>query len=307
MSLLRIATRQSQLALTQTRHVAALLAARSPDLDCQLVGMTTTGDQVLDRPLAAIGGKGLFVKELEIAMQEGRADCAVHSAKDVPIFLPEGFALSFVAPRVDPQDAWVSTRYASPGDLPAGARVGTSSLRRAAQLRARYPGLVIEALRGNVNTRLTKLDRGDYDGIVLAAAGLRRLGFADRIRTLLEPRESLPAIAQGVLAIEYPERRADLAARFAALSDPGLTACVVAERALGRVLEGSCEVPLGGYATLEAGTLTLDGLIATPDGSRIVRDRMQAPLADAEGLGERLGERLLTLGGEAVRALLPRR
>jgi hydroxymethylbilane synthase len=297
----RIATRESQLALAQTRMVAAALAARHA-VEVELVPMTTKGDRVLDRPLAQVGGKGLFVKELEVAMEEGRADVAVHSMKDVPMVLPAQFALATFGAREVPQDALVSNRFDSLAALPPGARVGTSSLRREAQLRHAYPALVIVALRGNVNTRLAKLDAGEYDAIVLAAAGLRRLGFGDRIRALLA--DSIPAIGQGILAIEYPAARVDLAALLAPFEEAATASAARAERALGLIVGGSCDVPLGAHARIEDGRATLAGFIGLPDGTRLARASAYAAASDAEELGHRVGERLLSEGGREILALL---
>jgi hydroxymethylbilane synthase len=296
----RIATRESQLALAQTRMFAAALSGRGAQVE--LVPMTTRGDRVLDRPLAQVGGKGLFVKELEHAMSEGRADLAVHSMKDVPMVLPSGFALATFGEREVPLDALVSNRHDSLASLGAGARVGTSSLRREAQLRHKYPRLDVRPLRGNVNTRLAKLDAGDYDAIVLAAAGLRRLGFGDRVRALLD--DSIPAIGQGILAVEFPADRDDLARLLAPLERPETAAAARAERALGLVVEGSCEVPLGGHARVENGRLALDAFIGLPDGSRLARARDSAPLAEAEALGRRVAGQLLASGGREILALL---
>ena len=284
--------------MAQTRMVAAALAAREPGLRVDLVPMTTKGDRVLDRPLAQVGGKGLFVKELEHAMSEGRADLAVHSMKDVPMVLPPGFALVTFGAREVPLDAFVSNRFDSLAALAPGARVGTSSLRREAQLRHRYPKLDVRALRGNVNTRLAKLDAGDYDAIVLAAAGLRRLGFGDRIRAVID--DSIPAICQGILAIEYPAARADLAALLAPFEHAEAAAAARAERALGLVVEGSCEVPLGAHARIEAGRVTLEAFVGMPDGSRFARARDSAPLGEAEALGHRVAEQLLSCGGREI-------
>jgi hydroxymethylbilane synthase len=269
--------------------------------------MTTKGDRVLDRPLAQVGGKGLFVKELEVALDEGRADIAVHSLKDVPMEVPAQFALATFGPREDPRDAFVSGRAESLDALRDGAVVGTSSLRRECQLRHRYPGLRFQALRGNVNTRLAKLDAGDYDAIILAAAGLRRLGLQDRIRALLPPELSLPAIGQGILGIEYARTRADLAALLAAFEHRDTSLAARAERALGLVVEGSCEVPLGGMARVEGELLILEGFIGMPDGSRMVRERTQGPVDQAEAVGRALGERLLAQGGRQILASLERR
>jgi hydroxymethylbilane synthase len=299
---LRIATRESQLALAQTATVAAALRARVPGLEVQTVGMTTRGDRVLDRPLAQVGGKGLFVKELEAAMEDGRADIAVHSMKDVPMELGAQFALVTFGAREQPLDAFVCNRYAGPGELPAGARVGTSSLRRESQLRRRYPGLELRPLRGNVNTRLAKLDAGEYDAIILAAAGLRRLGLEARIRAVMA--DAIPAICQGILAIEFLRARADIADLLAPLEDPATAFAARAERAFGRVVEGSCEVPLGAFATVEGERLALEGFIGLPDGSRVVRDTLAGSTAQAQSLGERLGEKLLEAGGREILRVL---
>jgi len=299
-SLIRIATRESRLALRQTEMVAAALHARHPDITVETVGMTTRGDQILDRPLSQVGGKGLFIKELEVALAEGRADIAVHSMKDVPMDLPAGFALTTFGAREDPHDAFVSPRFASLDALRAGAVVGTSSLRRECQLRRAYPALAFKALRGNVNTRLAKLDAGDYDAIILAAAGLKRLGFGDRIRTLLSPEVAIPAIGQGILAIEHRAGRDDLAAILSKFSDPSADAAAKAERALGLVVEGSCEVPVGGLAIVHGEALRLDGFIGTPDGRQFVRHHVVGLAHDAQSLGHMLGEHLLREGGRAI-------
>lgn len=301
---LRIATRESKLAMWQTEHVAARLVERHPGMAIEIAGMTTKGDRILDRPLAQVGGKGLFIKELEVALADNLADIAVHSMKDVPMELPDGFAMLPFGPREDARDAFVSRRYASLASLPAGAIVGTSSLRRECQLRRAYPSLVIKPLRGNVNTRLAKLDAGDYDAIILAAAGLKRLGFGDAIRELLPLALALPAIGQGVLAIEFLAARADLAELLAPFVDPAARAAADAERALGLVVEGSCEVPLGGHATVTGASLVLEGFLGLPDGSRLVRERVEGATADAPGLGRALGERILAHGGREVLALL---
>jgi hydroxymethylbilane synthase len=300
MSTLRIATRESQLALTQTRLVAARLGEAHPGLAVELVPMTTKGDRVLDRPLAQVGGKGLFVKELEVALDEGRADIAVHSLKDVPMVIPPQFALATFGPREVPLDAFVSTRHESLAAMPAGARVGTSSLRRECQLRRAYPHLRFLPLRGNVNTRLAKLDAGDYDAVILAAAGLRRLGLAERIRATLA--DAIPAIGQGILAVEFVRARDDVARAVAPFEDPDTAAAARAERALGLVVEGSCEVPVGGYAQVRDGVLALEGFVGLPDGSRLVRDRIEGAPASAEALGTTLGHKLLEAGGREILA-----
>jgi hydroxymethylbilane synthase len=300
-----IATRESRLALWQAEHVRDLLRKLYPACRVELLGMTTRGDQILDRPLAKVGGKGLFVKELETALQDGRADIAVHSMKDVPMELPAEFALVAIGPREVPLDAFVSSRYASLDDLPPGAVVGTSSLRREAQLHARYPYLAVTSLRGNLDTRLRKLDEGQYDAIILAAAGLTRLGLAERIRAVLPADVSLPAAGQGALGIEAAAGRADIAAWLAPLNDAATAACVRAERAVSRALAGSCEVPLGAYAELAAGGLRLRGFVATPDGSRFARAERVGAVDAPEALGLALAEELRTQGAAAILAALP--
>ena len=301
-----IATRESRLALWQAEHVQGLLRQLYPGCSVELRGMTTRGDQILDRPLAKVGGKGLFVKELETALLDGSADIAVHSLKDVPMVLEDAFSLVAIGPREVPFDAFVSNRYASLDDMPPGAVIGTSSLRREAQLHARYPYLAVTSLRGNLDTRLRKLDSGEYDAIILAAAGLTRLGLADRIRTVLPPETSLPSAGQGALGIEAAAHRADVAAWLAPLNDVATAACVRAERAVSRALAGSCEVPLAAYAEMQAGnTLRLRGLVALPDGSRIAAAELSGSAADPEGLGLRLVEQLRADGADAILAELP--
>jgi hydroxymethylbilane synthase len=297
---IRIATRESALALRQTQMVAAQLSARHPGLVIETVGMTTRGDTILDRPLSQVGGKGLFIKELEVALAEDRADIAVHSMKDVPMELPPGFSLTTFGPREDPRDAFVSTRYQRLADLPEGAVVGTSSLRRECQLRRAFPKLVFQALRGNVNTRLAKLDAGQYDAIILASAGLVRLGFEARIADHVPSSLCLPAIGQGVLAIEFRSDRADLAALLAGDCDPATQAAATAERALGLVAEGSCEVPVGALARIEARRLKLEGFIGLTDGTRMVRASLEGEPGEAERLGRQLGESLLAAGGREI-------
>ena len=300
-----IATRESALALWQARHIAARLEALYPGLTVELLGMTTQGDRILDVTLNKIGGKGLFVKELETALQEGRADIAVHSMKDVPMRLPEGFAIAAITEREDPRDAFVSTRYDNLAALPAGAVVGTSSLRREAQIRARYPELLVKPLRGNVQTRLGKLDGGEYDAIILAAAGLKRLGLGDRIRALLSPDESLPAPGQGALGIEICADRADLQALLAPLNHAETADCVTAERAMSLRLDGSCETPLGGYAEIvDEHFLRMRGFVARPDGSEILRAESNGSRAAAQGLGRQVADLMLTEGARAL--LIPR-
>jgi hydroxymethylbilane synthase len=269
--------------------------------------MTTRGDQILDRTLSKVGGKGLFVKELENALADGRADLAVHSLKDVPMELPEGFVLSTIMEREDPRDAFVSNAFDSLAALPPGSVVGTSSLRREAMLRARYPQLVVKPLRGNLDTRLGKLDRGDYAAIILAAAGLKRLGLGDRIRSLLDPADSLPAAGQGALGIEIRADRADLAAWLAPLHHEHTAAAVEAERMVSRALGGSCEVPLAAYATWHDGALHLRGVVATPDGQRVLSAHASAPAPTAGAaleLGREVANDLQAQGAlEIVRAL----
>jgi len=304
---IRIATRESRLALRQTELVAAALTARLPGVAVETLGMTTKGDRVLDRPLAEVGGKGLFVKELEVALDEGRADLAVHSLKDVPMVIAPQFALATFGVREDPHDAFVSGRHAAPEDLPAGALVGTSSLRRESQLRHAFPKLRFRALRGNVNTRLAKLDAGEYDAIILAAAGLNRLGLGARVRMLLPEALALPAIGQGILAVEYRRDRADLAALLAPFTDAATETAARAERALGLVVEGSCDVPLGGLARRAGERLAIEGFIGLPDGTRLVRDRLEGAASGAEALGAELGRRLLDAGGREILDILARR
>jgi hydroxymethylbilane synthase len=289
-----IATRESRLALWQAEHVKALLAQRGHQV--HLLGMTTLGDQILDRSLSKVGGKGLFVKELEVALEEGRADLAVHSLKDVPMELPDGFVLACVMEREDPRDAFVSNHHANLASLPLGAVVGTSSLRRMALLRALRPDLKIEPLRGNLDTRLRKLDEGLYDAIVLAAAGLKRLGLGDRIRDVFEPALMLPAAGQGALGIEVRADRQDVIEALAPLAHPSTWLAVAAERAVSRAMGGSCSMPLAAFATLEAGTLTLAAAWGDPDGVlALVRVQMSAPvtdLASATALGTRVAAEL---------------
>jgi len=297
---IRIATRESQLALRQTHMVAAALRERHPEMAVEIVGMTTLGDRVLDRPLAEVGGKGLFVKELEVALREDRADIAVHSMKDVPMEVAPDFALTTFGAREEPLDAFVSVGYATLDEMPAGAVVGTSSLRRECQLRRAYPALSFRALRGNVNTRLAKLDRGEYDAIILAVAGLRRLGLAERVRAIVPEAISLPAIAQGILAIEFLASRPGIGAVLAAFEQPATAVSARAERALGRVVEGSCDVPLGALARVSAGIVGLEAFLGLPDGTRIVRESASGAADRAEALGAGLGERLLANGGREI-------
>lgn len=301
---LTIATRESQLALWQAYHIRDRLLALYPGLRVELLGITTQGDRILDTPLARIGGKGLFIKELEQAMAEGRADLAVHSLKDVPMELPPGFRLAAITAREDPRDAFVSNQYARLAELPAGARVGTSSLRRQAQLRARFPHLVIDTLRGNVNTRLRKLDEGEYAAILLAVAGLKRLGLDGRITAILPPEESLPAVGQGALGIEVCDDRPELIDLLAPLADPVTTACVTAERAFSRRLQGGCQAPIGGYAEMIDDRLRLRGFVADLSGQRMLRAEGMAKSSAAETLGEAVADDLLRQGADRLLAEL---
>lgn len=297
-----IATRESPLALWQAHHIQHRLQTLYPGLTVELLGMTTQGDRILDVTLNKIGGKGLFVKELELALQEGRADLAVHSMKDVPMTLAPEFSLAVICEREDPRDAFVSNQFKQLADLPVGSVVGTSSLRRESQLRAAYPHLTIKPLRGNVGTRLGKLDADEYDAIVLAAAGLKRLGLENRIAECLDPQTSLPAPGQGALGIEICSGRTDLAALLAPLGDPATTACVTAERALSRRLNGSCQLPLGAFCEDDDGMLQLTAFVALPDGSDMVRAQGSGSRSGAEGLGLKVAELLLTEGAASILA-----
>jgi hydroxymethylbilane synthase len=297
---LRIATRKSQLALWQAEYVRDVLLQYHPDLNVELVKMTTQGDKILDTPLAKVGGKGLFVKELEAGLISGDADIAVHSMKDVPVELPEGLHLSVICPREDPRDAFVSKNYASFESLPKGARLGTSSLRRQCQLAAQRPDLNIIDLRGNVNTRLQKLDAGDYDAIILAAAGLKRLGMQDRITEILSPEISLPAIGQGAVGIECRVDDDWVNELLAPLNDRDTAVRVRAERALNHRLQGGCQVPIAGYAELAHGVILLRGLVGTVDGSKIIHGEIAGQPEDAEYLGRVLAEDLLTRGADEI-------
>lgn len=304
MTTLRIATRESRLALWQAEHVAARLREVHAHLNVVLVPMTTTGDQVLDRTLAQVGGKGLFVKELELALLEDRADIAVHSMKDVPSVLPEALMLTCMLERADPRDAFVSTQYPRFADLPHGAHVGTASLRRQSQLLALRPDLRISPVRGNVETRLRKLDEGQYSAIVLASAGLTRLGLAARITEYLDVERSIPAAGQGVVGIEC--RRNDTRAQqlCAALNDLDAEHCVRAERAFATRLEGSCQSPIAGFATVNNAVLQLTGLVAAPDGTQVIRQQISGSRQQAEHLGVQLAEQVLALGADKLLAAL---
>lgn len=299
-----IASRESALALWQARYIQSRLQTLYPQCDVSILGMTTIGDQILNSPLSQIGGKGLFVKELEQALAEGRADLAVHSMKDVPMHLPEGFALAAIGEREDPRDAFVSNHYSSLAELPTGAVVGTSSLRRQSQIQARYPHLKIESLRGNLQTRLRKLDENQYAAIILAAAGLKRLGLQDRIRAVISPQDSIPAVGQGALGIEIRADRQDLYAILAPLNHAPTAACVEAERGMSRALAGSCTVPLGAYAQYDAGTLTMTGFVASVDGKQLVKQTVQGSADTPEPLGQQLAQQLVALGANEILAQL---
>jgi hydroxymethylbilane synthase len=300
MKKLVIATRRSRLALWQAEHIKERLAALHAGLAIELLPLTTRGDELLDRRLDSAGGKGLFVKELETAMAEGRADLAVHSIKDVPADLPPGFALAAISAREDPRDVLVSSKIKSLAELRQGVVIGTSSLRRSAQIAERHPGVEVRLLRGNVDTRLAKLDRGEYDAIVLAAAGLTRLGLEARITRRLEADEMLPAPGQGALGIECVAGRAEVAALLAPLGHAPTTLCVRAERAVSRALGGSCALPLAAYAELLASGIRLRALVASTDGRRVVRCDLQGDAADPLGLGERAADELRRQGAEEI-------
>ncbi|MHA7844833.1 hydroxymethylbilane synthase [Serratia sp. D1N4] len=298
--IIRIATRQSPLALWQAHYVQQRLMVSHPGLQVELVPMVTRGDIILDTPLAKVGGKGLFVKELELALLEGRADIAVHSMKDVPVAFPEGLGLVTICERDDPRDAFVSNRFASLDQLPLGSIVGTSSLRRQCQLRERRPDLIVRDLRGNVGTRLAKLDNGDYDAIILAVAGLKRLGLEQRIRCPLSAEESLPAVGQGAVGVECRLDDDVTRALLAPLNHRATEIRVRAERAMNTRLEGGCQVPIGSYAELEDDQLWLRALVGAPDGSKMVRGERRGPAALAEQMGVELAEELLAAGAREI-------
>ena len=304
MKTLKIATRQSPLALWQAEHIRARLEAMHADLTVELVTFVTQGDKILDTPLAKIGGKGLFVKELEAALMDGRADLAVHSMKDVPMALPEGLSLAVICEREDPFDAFVSNHYASFADLPQGAKVGTSSLRRKCQILKARPDLEIIDLRGNVGTRLSKLDDGQYDAIILASAGLKRLGLAERIRHTIQPDVSLPAVGQGALGLECRSQDQAVLDLILPLMHAETNVCVRAERAFNAYLEGGCQVPIAGYATLQNGQLQIEGRVGSVDGRTILKAVQHGAPEQAEMLGEELAKALLAQGaGELLKAL----
>ena len=296
----RIATRQSPLALWQAQYVQQRLMAAHPGVQVELVPMVTKGDIILDTPLAKVGGKGLFVKELELAMLENRADLAVHSMKDVPVDFPEGLGLVTICEREDPRDAFVSNLYNSIDELPQGAIVGTSSLRRQCQLSARRPDLIIRSLRGNVGTRLGKLDAGEYDAIILAAAGLKRLNLDDRIRQAMPAEISLPAVGQGAVGIECRLDDHELISLLQALNHADTDVCVRAERAMNTRLEGGCQVPIGSFAVLEDNQLWLRGLVGSPDGHQMVVGERRGPRENAVQMGISLAEELLDGGARDI-------
>ena len=299
-----IASRESALAMWQSRHVQAQLQKLYPQMNVEILGMTTTGDQILNSPLALIGGKGLFVKELEQALADGSADLAVHSMKDVPMNLPDGFVLAATGEREDPRDALVSNHYDSLESLPPGSIVGTSSLRRQSQLMARFPQLKIESLRGNLQTRLRKLDEGQYAAIILAAAGLKRLGLEQRIAALIDAEQSIPAVGQGALGIEIRSDRADMMELLRPLDHRESAQCVQAERAMSRALAGSCQVPLGGYARMENGQIRMTGFVASVDGREMVQAELCGPADHPDALGSQIAEKLLAQGAGAILAAL---
>jgi len=304
MKTLKIATRQSPLALWQAEYIRARLQELHPDLTVELVKFVTQGDKILDTPLAKIGGKGLFVKELEAALLDGRADLAVHSMKDVPMALPEGLTLAVICEREDPLDAFVSNQFEKFADLPQGAKVGTSSLRRKSQILKQRPDLQIIDLRGNVGTRLAKLDDGQYDAIILASAGLKRLGLSERIRHCLTPDISLPAVGQGALGLECRAADNEVLALIQPLLHQETDVCVRAERAFNAYLEGGCQVPIAGYATLQNGQIHIEGRVGSADGQTLLRAELTDEASNAQQLGENLARNLLDQGaGELLKAL----
>jgi hydroxymethylbilane synthase len=304
MTLLRIATRKSPLALWQAEEVARQLQSFHPELKVELVPMTTKGDQILNSPLSKVGGKGLFVKELEIAMLEDRADIAVHSMKDVPMEFPQGLQLAAVLKRDDPRDAFISDRYTSLDELPQGAVLGTSSLRRQSIVRAAYPHIEIKMLRGNINTRIAKLEAGEYDAIILAASGLKRMGFDARITAIIPPETMLPAVGQGALGIEGRTDDTQIAQLLAPLKDTETTLRLQCERAMNNRLNGGCQIPVAGYSEILADTITLRACIAYPDGSQIFHSKKSAALDAVEALGIEVAEDLMVQGGDKVLASL---
>jgi hydroxymethylbilane synthase len=297
---LRIGTRKSALALWQAEYVRARLLEHDPGLRIELVKITTAGDRILDRPLATVGGKGLFIKELEQALFDDRVDLAVHSMKDLTVTLPEALHVAAVLERADPRDAFVSNRHQALSELPDGARIGTSSLRRQCQLRARHPRHEVVDLRGNVNTRLAKLDAGEFDALILAVAGLQRLGLAERITCALDPAESLPAVAQGAICIESRRDDGETNRYLAPLDHTPTRLRVSAERALNACLDGGCQVPIAAYAELRADELYLRGLVGDPDGSTVLESSARGPADRPQALGERVAQALLARGAKAI-------
>ncbi len=304
MHTVKIATRKSPLALWQAEHIKARLQALHPTISVELVTFVTQGDKILDTPLAKIGGKGLFVKELENALLDGRADLAVHSMKDVPMDLPEGLCLPVICEREDPADAFVSNHYQSIDELPQGARLGTSSLRRKSQMQAYRPDLTIIDLRGNVGTRLGKLDAGEYDAIILAASGLKRLGLASRIRQTIDTQLSLPAVGQGALGLECRTNDEAILKLIAPLADAATDVCIRAERAFNKTLHGGCQVPIAGFAVLDGADLFLQGRVGNPDGSVLLKADLRGAPENAEALGQQLAQALLDQGAGALLAAL---
>ena len=298
--IIRIATRKSPLALWQAEHVAARLEQAFPEVKAELVRMVTRGDKILDAPLAKVGGKGLFVKELEQGMLEGTADIAVHSMKDVPVEFPEGLHLAVILDREDPRDAFVSNKYASLNDLPANAKIGTCSLRRQCQIKERFPDAEILNLRGNVNTRLAKLDADEYDAIILATAGLKRLGMADRITESLDPADSLPAIGQGAIGIECRSDDVEINTYLQVLHDDETGIRLRAERAMNARLNGGCQVPVAGFAEIRNGQLYMRGLVGSPDGTILYRAEQSGELENAEQIGRSIADDLLSQGADTI-------
>ncbi|HBV20480.1 MAG TPA: hydroxymethylbilane synthase [Nitrosomonas sp.] len=299
-----IASRESLLAMWQAKFIRQRLIQLYPQTEVSILGMTTQGDQILDKSLSKIGGKGLFIKELEQALEDGRADIAVHSMKDMPMNVPEGFALAAITEREDPRDAFVSNQYKNLEELPTGSVVGTSSLRRESQLRAQFPHLNVKPLRGNVQTRLRKLDEGQYAAIILAAAGLKRLELSDRITALLSPEQSLPAVGQGALGIECREDRFDLVGLLQPLHHQETACCVKAERAMSRVLGGSCQIPLGAFAEIANDQLKLRGFVASPDGKQIVSNELNGKPETGEDMGKSMAQNLIAQGADKILAAI---
>ncbi|MFW2372116.1 MAG: hydroxymethylbilane synthase [Gammaproteobacteria bacterium] len=297
---IRIATRKSPLALWQAEEVSRQLKLHHPGIEIELIKIVSKGDKILDAPLAKVGGKGLFVKELEQSMLDGESDIAVHSMKDVPMEFPPGLHLPVIMQREDPRDAFVSNQYPTLSDLPDNARIGTSSLRRQLQIKEAMPDAQMLHLRGNVNSRLEKLDRGDFDAIILASAGLIRLGFQARISSNIEPEQSLPAIGQGAVGIECRDNDQAMMDLLQPLNHPDTHIRLLAERAMNHRLNGGCQVPIGGYALLDKGEIYLRGLVGRPDGSEVVRGDIRGPAAQAEQLGNSLAETLLAQGAETI-------